>query len=285
MSGVKTASVRIGATRFDIASDDQYLRQFRSGAGQVLSNALRRLAGADAFEPRMAHLFSTLIRPGDTCLDVGANIGCTAILFSQLANQVVAYEPTPKTYALLQRNVVHSGLTNIVCRNHALGREDKASTMFYSNSNRSGAFVGDSVVGVGESADVWVKRLDSIDSCQPFDQIDFLKLDVEGYEGKVIEGGWTTILKHRPVIQLELNSWCLNAQHRIALPDFLDFLVERFPIVHGIQRRGFADIGQQRGRWLVMRKNILEQRFKEVVVAFDSHRLDAFYASYSEVAG
>ena len=46
----------------------------------------------------------------------------------------------------------------------------------------------------------------------------------------------------------------------------------------------YADIRSPSGRWLVMRKNILEQRFKEVVVAFDAARLDAFRASYKQIA-
>lgn len=283
MSDPKTVSVKIGASRFNIASDDLYLKQFRTGTKNIFSNAFRRIAGTDAFEPRMAHLFSKLIRPTDICLDVGANIGCTAILFSQLAKQVVAFEPTPKTFALLQRNVGNSGLKNITCQNYALGHEDKTATIVFSNENRSGAFVGDSVDGEGDKADILVKRLDSIASSLQLQRIDFLKLDVEGYEGKVIEGGWNTIVKYRPIIQLELNSWCLNAQHRISLPDFIDFLVSRFPFVYGIQRQGYANIREKHGRWLVMRKNILEQRFKEIVVAFDSDRLESFHSAFKEI--
>ena len=132
--------------------------------------------------------------------------------------------------------------------------------------------------GGGESAVIEVRRLDSVFPTLGIDKIDFMKIDVEGHEGKVIEGGWESIVKCKPVIQLELNSWCLNAQQRIALPDFLDFLCDRFPIVYGIQRMEYADIRSPSGRWLVMRKNILEQRFKEVVVAFDAPRLEAFRA-------
>ena len=57
----------------------------------------------------------------------------------------------------------------------------------------------------------------------------------------MIEGGWNTIQKHRPVLQLELNSFCLNAQHRISLLDFLDFLISRLPFVYGIQRDRFVE--------------------------------------------
>jgi FkbM family methyltransferase len=283
MGELKTASVKIGKARFNISSDDLYLRQFRSGARNQIANAIRRVAGTDAFEPRMTRLFAHLIRPDDICLDVGANIGCTAILFAQLCKRVVSFEPTPKTFALWQRNVAQSGLRHIDGHNIALGNADHTATIYYSDDNRGGAFVGDVVDGGGESARIDVRRLDAVMPSLGIDRIDFMKIDVEGHEGKVIEGGWESISKFKPVIQLELNSWCLNAQQRIALPDFLDFLCERFPIIYGVERMEYADVRSKDGRWLVMRKNILEQRFKEVVVAFDASRLGAFHASYKQI--
>ena len=280
MNELKTANIRIGRSRFRMSSDDVYLKQFRSGTGNAIANAVRRAAGADAFEPGMAHLFSHLVRRDDMCLDVGANIGCTAILLSQLCKQVIAFEPTPRTFMFLKTNTERSGLLNIQCNNVALGSEDKSAAMNYSAENRSGAFVDETAHAEGEIAQIEVRRLDTIFPSLGIDRLDFIKLDIEGYEGKAIEGGCNTILQFRPIIQLELNSWCLNALHRISMPDFLDFLCDRFPIVYGIQRREYADIHTNAGRWLVMRKNILERRFKEAVVAFDASRLDAFYATY-----
>ena len=122
MSELKTASVRIGKSRFNISSDDLYLKHFRTGARNQIANAIRRVAGTDTFEPGMTRLFAQLIRAEDICLDVGANIGCTGILFAQLCRRVVAFEPTPKTFALWQRNVDQSGLRNVEAHNFALGR-------------------------------------------------------------------------------------------------------------------------------------------------------------------
>jgi predicted O-methyltransferase YrrM len=149
MGELRTASVKIGKARFNISSDDLYLKQFRPGARHRIANAIRRVAGTDAFEPRMTQLFSRLIRPDDICLDVGANIGCTAILFAQLCRKVVAFEPTPKTFVLWRRNVDQSGLRNIEGHNLALGNADHSASIFYSDENRSGAFVGDVVDGGG----------------------------------------------------------------------------------------------------------------------------------------
>lgn len=281
MSTPRTASVRIGGARFNITSDDQYLKQLRPGIRNAVVNAVRRAAGRDAFEPRMAKLFATLIQPSDICMDVGANIGCTAILLAQLGAQVVAFEPTPHTFSSLTRNIDQSGLRNIRCHNYALGSTEGGAKVTYSDSDRSGAFVGEP--GVGQTADIEVKRLDDVFAILEIPRVDFIKLDVEGFEGKVIEGGWNVISSHRPVIQMELNSWCLNALQRIALPDFLDFLTHRFPIVYGIEKSSFTDVRTPSGRWTVMYQNILKRRFKELVVAFDPSQLERFHPQYTKL--
>lgn len=282
--GEKTINLSIGGHNHRITSDDVYLRQMRSGAGSAINNALRGLLGLNRFEPRMARLFSTLIEKHFDVLDVGANIGCTSILLSQLARSVNAFEPTPRTFALWRQNIATAALGNVKGHHFALGSEAKHSEISYSEADRSGAFVMDQVnPGTGQTASIEVRTLDAVFPTLNLPSIDFVKLDVEGYEGKVIEGGWQTLQRCRPVIQLELNSWCLNAQQRTSLPDFLDFLLERFPFVYGIEKDQYTDVRNHAGRWLVMRKNILERRYKEMVVAFDKAPLDRFHAAYSLV--
>ena len=71
--------------------------------------------------------------------------------------------------------------------------------------------------------------------------------------------------------------------HRTSLPDFLDFLLDRFPLVYGVENGSYADLRKTSARWLVMHKNIIEQRFKEMVVGFDASRLERFYSQYTEI--
>jgi len=59
----------------------------------------------------------------EVTLDIGANIGCTAILFAQLSKKVYAFEPSPTTFALLERNILRSGLRNVSLQNIGLGAE------------------------------------------------------------------------------------------------------------------------------------------------------------------
>src|SRR5947209_3048640 len=76
MSTVKAVNVDIGGTNYLIASDDNYLDAFANG-----------------FEPAMVELFRAVASDTDVILDVGANIGCTALLFASMAKKVYAFEP------------------------------------------------------------------------------------------------------------------------------------------------------------------------------------------------
>lgn len=284
MANTSEVRLAIGAGTYRIRSDDTYLKAMRRGRLHRLEAVLRQAVGAHRFEPRMARLHATLIRPADVVLDVGANIGCTSLLFAQLASRVVAFEPVPQTFAFWQQNIAASGHDNCVGLNVALGNENKSSHMNYAEGNRSGAFVCDSVESPDAGTGVEVRRLDDLIASLDVPAVDFIKIDVEGYERKVIEGGWSTIAGNRCLVQLELNSWCLNAMHRVSLPDFLDFLLDRFPFVYCVEKGSFADIRKPAARWHVMHENIIEQRFKEMVVGFDAPRLARFRSQYAEVA-
>jgi FkbM family methyltransferase len=283
MANTSEVRLAIGGRTYRIRSDDTYLKAMRRGVTHRVEAALRQAVGANRFEPRMARLYAALIRPDDVVLDVGANIGCTSILFAQLARRVVAFEPVPKTFDFWRQNIDASGHANCLAMNFALGDDNKTSHMHYSEANRSGAFVADSVDGTGESAAVDVRRLDDVVGSLGVPVVDFIKIDVEGYERKVIEGGWSTIAANRCLIQMELNSWCLNAMHRVALPDFLDFLLDRFPLVYCVEKGSYANIRKIPVRWHVMHENIIERRFKEMVLGFDSSRLQRFHSQYTEL--
>jgi protein-L-isoaspartate O-methyltransferase len=73
MKNSRELTVDIGGNKYVIASDDDYLEQIRNG-----------------FEPDMVMLFKVLAANSETILDIGTNIGCTAILFGELSKNVYA---------------------------------------------------------------------------------------------------------------------------------------------------------------------------------------------------
>lgn len=89
---MRNETVDIGECEYIITSDDDYLEQIKNG-----------------FEPEMVKLFKTLAAKSNGILDIGANIGCTALLFGELAKRVYAFEPSRTTYEFLRMNTERQG--------------------------------------------------------------------------------------------------------------------------------------------------------------------------------
>jgi FkbM family methyltransferase len=127
------------------------------------------------------------VKPGERVIDVGANIGDTALALAKAVGsigQVWAFEPHPRIYRFLCANVRENRARNITCLNFALG--GRSAEIAFSDSKL------DDMNRVGEgSMVVPMRRLDDLLGGKgPFA---LLKIDVEGYEKFVIEGSMNTL--------------------------------------------------------------------------------------------
>ncbi len=275
--------LRIGSKRCSIATDDEYLRWNGPGLKDRIKNSLKTLAGRNSFEPRMTRLFSTLIQRTDTVLDIGANIGCTTLLFSELGSHVHAFEPLGKTFALLRRNVEVNVRDNITIHHCALGDENKNAEICYSDTNRSMAFVLDRTSRDDrETSPITVRRLDDMLAELKLHSLNFMKIDVEGYEMRVLNGARKTLAMYKPVVEMEFVAWCLDVQQRTTLPDFLDLVTELFPIVYVVDGRKYIDVHKTRGRYEAMAQNMFHHRYKELVCAYFPDQLVGFSSVYTD---
>ena len=182
--------IKIGQSHYQITTDDHYL----DNMGGV-------------FEPHMVNLFKALISPDDSVADIGANIGMTSILFSQLSAEVAGFEPSPSTYNLLVKNLNQNSVENVKAVNCGIGDKKQLTTLTYSDSLRAGGFVSDQIdLGVSHTTEaVKIDRFDDIWE-RHLNKLDFMKIDVEGYELNVIKGSLETIKKHKPIVALETQS-------------------------------------------------------------------------------
>ncbi|GAA4648850.1 FkbM family methyltransferase [Kistimonas scapharcae] len=137
-----------------------------------------------------------------TALDVGANIGNHAIYFSRFFSKVIAFEPNPKTYRLLDINTEH--ISNIETKK--VGLSDKKDTLnFKIDKTNWGAsrITGEDLSIDGTSfISIHVESLDEVLSDQS-SQIELMKIDVEGHELRVLQGAKRTIEHHKPIILFE----------------------------------------------------------------------------------
>ncbi len=168
-------------------------------------------------------LFSQIIKPTDTVVEVGANIGSHTLAISRLASEgrVHAFEPQPYVFSLLQKNIVDNGLTNITHWNVAVGSEVGRVSMPYLSANmHSPTNFGAISIDTISDRRVGVPLL-KIDAIQEIQKIDFLKIDVEGFEPQVLEGARSAIQKFRPIVFIESRN---REDHTLAINSFFGSL-------------------------------------------------------------
>lgn len=133
-------------------------------------------------------------------LDIGANIGNHSLYFAieRNAKKIYACEPIPETFNVLKKNVEINNLENVIIPlNIALSDCNTNADIKEFNIR----FMGAAQIDENINGNIDVKTVDSLDIEE---KIDFIKIDVEGHEIKVLEGARKTIEKNKPVIFIEL---------------------------------------------------------------------------------
>jgi FkbM family methyltransferase len=131
-----------------------------------------------------------VLRPNDFFVDIGANIGVYTVLASAVARaSSLAIEPVPESFAGLQRNIRMNGIDDMVqAENIAIGSEDGALS-FTGNLDAV-----NHVLAAGEHcADVVTVQSTTLDRVVGDRSPTVIKIDVEGFEAKVLEGGTKTL--------------------------------------------------------------------------------------------
>jgi hypothetical protein len=163
-----------------------------------------------------------------------------------------------------------------------LGTEPGEYTLTFAPSNRSGGFVSNQTpAGAGYTVEkIAIRQMDEVLKSLNVSRVDFVKIDVEGFEGQVLRGAAQTLATNRPLVVLELNHWCLNAFQRTSVPDFFDFLRSIFPILLAVDSDSYLDLHDESESYNVMYHHIIHMRFPNILAAFDESRLDRFRSLY-----
>jgi FkbM family methyltransferase len=138
-----------------------------------------------------ALLLQALSRPDHQpglALDIGANLGIFACRAGSLGHRVHAFEPMPDTFARLEKNILSNGLGDLVRANLiGIGDEDG-----FAEFERPAKSPGQSRMTLSGGEDVTRVPLTTLDrylESESIPFVDFLKIDVEGMETRVIRGG------------------------------------------------------------------------------------------------
>lgn len=163
------------------------------------SHVMRAAEKGKEWETFLCEKIKTLnLKEGSVCLDIGAYIGSHTIPMAKLGAEVYCWEPISVPFNLLKHNILINNLEDrIYYYNCGLGDICESKTCRTSYTGTSSLNRNLSEYKYAEVINI--HKLDQ----HLFDSVDFIKIDVEGYEWKVLEGGHKTIEKHRPVIALE----------------------------------------------------------------------------------
>ncbi|MDZ4664885.1 MAG: FkbM family methyltransferase [Bacteroidota bacterium] len=169
------------------------------------------------------------LKEGDVVIDVGGNIGQTALMMAERiggSGKVYSFEPFTKTYKRFKENLsLNPSIYNITLEHLALGEKAEKLTMYVENAKNSG---GNRIKPAGKKVstqieEVVVTTLDEYSKTNAISKINLIKIDVEGFEMKVLEGSQTTIREFKPALFIEANDANLEAQGASlkAMSDFL----------------------------------------------------------------
>jgi len=171
----------------------------------------------------------TSCKQGDTIIDVGAHIGLFAVRAAQLTGskgKVYAFEPAPKTNALLRKTIHINGMEKIIePRNEAVAEKDGITYFNVSdtegdNSNSLIEYRKDKHLN---KVEVEIVSLDKFVFLRDLSKIDFIKIDAEGYEYNVLLGAKEVFQRLRPVGILALHPLGIQSNGN-SLEEIYDFL-------------------------------------------------------------
>lgn len=144
------------------------------------------------YAPFLTSVIEKYIKPGMIAVDIGAHIGCVALVFSRSVGgngRIYAFEPEPHNFELLGKNVAHNRLNNVIPVRSALGEREGSVPLYldtknFGNMSLSRANIPNDSVG----REVTVPMTTADNYFQAL-QVDFIKMDVQGAEGIIIKGG------------------------------------------------------------------------------------------------
>ncbi len=185
-----------------------------------------------SFEEGTTAVFERVLHPGMCAIDLGAHIGYFTLLAAHLVGptgKVYAFEPAPKTYRILEKNIALNGYHNVLAFQKAVA--DRTGTMMFHLLSKAGSPSNTMYADARydyESVPVDVTTLDEFLESEGWPHVDLVKMDIEGAELAALSG-MRTFLERQippPVLIVEFSPDAL-ARSGVSPKAFLATISER----------------------------------------------------------
>lgn len=123
--------------------------------------------------------------PTGNVIDIGANIGTWTVLAAKTADRVIAIEPFPRNFNMLQRNILLNELNNVTCIEAAISRKKGKSILYFQDGHTG----GQTLINEGKTAkylEVSTIRLQDLLDAHNLNIVNTLKMDCEGSEYEIL---------------------------------------------------------------------------------------------------
>ena len=162
------------------------------------------------YEPELREIFRVVLPTGGVAFDIGANVGWHTLLMASLVGndgRVLAAEANPSVRGRLQDHLNLNRFEQVEVIPYAIANTEGTAKFYGPEADDAdsgnGHVVTDETGTQHETIRVETRRLDTIVSAGQIERLDLIKIDVEGFEWPVLQGGEQTIAKFRPHIIFE----------------------------------------------------------------------------------
>jgi FkbM family methyltransferase len=173
----------------------------------------RKIISAGHYDNALNNLIENIIKPGSICMDIGANIGHITLHIARKvapSGLVFAFEPAPNIFYKLQQNIQRNNLEGLIIANQlALSNNNSTTLLAYPNDFAENQGLG-SIVNINnelvkKKLIIHTKTIDSFVQENSIKKLDFLKIDIQGAEILLLEGGIKTFTVFSPDLAIEIS--------------------------------------------------------------------------------
>jgi FkbM family methyltransferase len=155
------------------------------------------------FEQNEIDIACKYIDDDSTVLDIGANIGIHSLYFSRVAKNglVIAFDPQPKTFRILEKNIYQNNIANIIPLNLAISNTAQIAEFYVMSDDGYSSLIHPTRKKLQDKIKVLCTRVDNLVGDM---KVELVKIDVEGLEFDVLKSMSNLLQRCNPVIMCEI---------------------------------------------------------------------------------